>query len=245
MASKQDAANKAIRALLTAIGEYRDSQVLGIAPSDLHGKKIKESLLTEFEGKCAYCDSSLVGFEFDVDHVVPINRTSGGLHMYGNLVPACKPCNKKKHYYDLETFLTKFPEYNAKEIRQKIAARAALFGADLESGKLQLFAARIYQQTVQFLDDKIGEGIRLLPQHEASPKVKRAAKVEHDFTEIARAFPPGSLVRSTKDGSTGVVFDYSMEGPKGKRTSYVRFHREPDEKAVTRAPSTLEILRRF
>ncbi len=245
LANRQSAANQTVRSLLTALGEYRDSQVLGIAPGELRGKKIRASLLAEFQGKCAYCSEEIVGNNFDVDHLVPMNKSSGGLHMYGNLVLSCKPCNAKKHFDDLDTFLKKFPEYNGPAIRKKLLARAAEYGADMDRTPIRTYAERIYHQTQQFLDDKIGEGIRLLPEHQTAPKLKRAAKVEHDFTEIARAFPPGSIVRSTKDDTTGVVFDYSMEGPKGKRTSYVRFRRQPDEKAVTRSPSTLEILRRF
>ncbi len=245
LANRQSAANQTVRSLLTALGEYRDSQVLGIAPGELRGKKIRASLLAEFQGKCAYCSEEIVGNSFDVDHLVPMNKSSGGMHMYGNLVLSCKPCNAKKHFDDLDTFLEKFPEYNAPAIRKKLLARAAEYGADIDRTPIRTYAERIYHQTQQFLDDKIGEGLRLLPEHQTAPKMKRAAKVEHDFTEIARAFPPGSIVRSTKDGTSGVVFDYSMEGPKGKRTSYVRFRRQPDEKAVTRSPSTLEILRRF
>ncbi len=40
--------------------------------------------------KCAYCDAPAT----TIDHVVPISR--GGLDAYGNVVPACRPCNSSK-----------------------------------------------------------------------------------------------------------------------------------------------------
>lgn len=41
---------------------------------------------------CFYCGSK-VGIE--ADHIIPISR--GGVHSEGNLVPACKECNRSKH----------------------------------------------------------------------------------------------------------------------------------------------------
>lgn len=40
---------------------------------------------------CFYCDNVAEA----LDHVIPVSR--GGRHSYGNLVPACKPCNSSKH----------------------------------------------------------------------------------------------------------------------------------------------------
>lgn len=46
-----------------------------------------------FEGRCAYCKSTLAP-GYHLDHVVPLSR--GGAHSIGNLVPACQPCNNRK-----------------------------------------------------------------------------------------------------------------------------------------------------
>jgi len=51
-------------------------------------KQIKES----FNNKCAYCGRS---GKLVWDHVYPISK--GGPHTVENLLPACEPCNLRKH----------------------------------------------------------------------------------------------------------------------------------------------------
>jgi 5-methylcytosine-specific restriction endonuclease McrA len=51
-----------------------------------------DTVFTFFSGACAYCGAPKV----DEDHLIPRNRTSGGLHAWGNVVPACKLCNQTK-----------------------------------------------------------------------------------------------------------------------------------------------------
>jgi hypothetical protein len=50
-------------------------------------------LIARFGGACAYCGGPPPLVE---EHLVPINRTSVGLHAWGNIVPACKACNDTK-----------------------------------------------------------------------------------------------------------------------------------------------------
>ena len=53
-----------------------------------------------FSNSCAYCGEK---GELQMDHVIPINKTSAGEHHLGNLVPSCKSCNSKKgnkNHYD-------------------------------------------------------------------------------------------------------------------------------------------------
>jgi len=91
--TQYDAANTAVRAFLTRIGEYYlkrsfNTAVKGIAKNDWI--KIKEDI---FEGKCAYCGKS--SEKLQMDHLIMINRTEFGLHHPGNIVPACPKCNKR------------------------------------------------------------------------------------------------------------------------------------------------------
>jgi 5-methylcytosine-specific restriction endonuclease McrA len=55
-----------------------------------------------FDNKCAYC-----GKEGDLvmEHAIPINKEKLGEHKIGNIVPACKECNKAKADKDYREFL--------------------------------------------------------------------------------------------------------------------------------------------
>ena len=55
-----------------------------------------------FGGACAYCAVSAPLVE---EHVVPRNRAAVGLHSWGNVVPACAPCNRIKGGGEWRTFL--------------------------------------------------------------------------------------------------------------------------------------------
>jgi len=52
----------------------------------------KKELVRLYNSPCFYCGS---GENVEADHVVPISR--GGQHSIGNLVPACRACNRSKH----------------------------------------------------------------------------------------------------------------------------------------------------
>ncbi len=45
-------------------------------------------------GHCAWCGDSLVGQEFEIDHIHPLSR--GGDNLPENLVLACADCNRRK-----------------------------------------------------------------------------------------------------------------------------------------------------
>ena len=48
-------------------------------------------------GICYYCKKNIPPKELTMDHVVPIARD--GKSTKGNVVPACKDCNKKKRIF--------------------------------------------------------------------------------------------------------------------------------------------------
>jgi 5-methylcytosine-specific restriction endonuclease McrA len=50
-------------------------------------------LKRKYGGCCAYCGRKTVLLE--KDHITPISK--GGQHTISNIVPACKPCNTRKH----------------------------------------------------------------------------------------------------------------------------------------------------
>lgn len=45
-------------------------------------------------GICHYCENKFSSRELTMDHIVPIAR--GGTSTHGNIVPACKNCNREK-----------------------------------------------------------------------------------------------------------------------------------------------------
>ena len=62
-----------------------------------------QDTVKSFGGCCAYCGSKVTSL--NMDHVVPLNKTTLGMHCIGNLVPACRPCNAKKSAKDFREFL--------------------------------------------------------------------------------------------------------------------------------------------
>lgn len=92
-----DAANTAVRAFLTKVGEF----YLGRSFNTGSGKgkhdwiRIRDDI---FKGTCAYCGIS--GQPLQIEHLLMFNRTEYGLHHPGNIVPCCKSCNKRERKKD-------------------------------------------------------------------------------------------------------------------------------------------------
>lgn len=245
MANKQSAANQFVRAVLTLLGESRDFNVLGLAPGQLRGAKLKEALIKEFNGKCAYCETKITIATADVDHVVPMNKVSVGLHMYGNLVIACKPCNSDKHSHSMAAFVAKYPGRVRPSVIHKLMERSRKYGSDLDTKPLRAFVEDLYASISALVETKRTEGISLLPKPTKLAKetaLEIQKKSEFDFGPIAKQFPLGALVRAKKDGLVGVVVDYALEGDKGKRKPYVRFEVEGRQRPITRSPNQLEVI---
>jgi len=51
-----------------------------------------QDLLSEFDGRCAYCN--VKSDSLQIEHMLPISR--GGTHNKANVVPACGTCNRRK-----------------------------------------------------------------------------------------------------------------------------------------------------
>jgi hypothetical protein len=241
MANKQSASQQVIRALLTLIGERRDAAVLGMAPGQLRGKKLRTALIEEFKGKCAYCGIEIKDKE-DIDHMVPVNKSSVGLHMYGNLVLACRPCNSAKHGASLQEFLTKYDVPNGIAVKKRLEARAAKYGANLDTGTIKGIAEKLYKEVSELVEKRVQEAIKLLPQPSSATKsaaVALQSKMDYDFSDIKALYPIGSKVVALKDGKSGKVVGYSLEGIKGKRKPYVKFLVAGEKKPITRSPNQL------
>jgi len=242
MAAKHNAAQAATRGLLTLLGPLYDEANLGLPAKALRKPNLQKALLSDFENACAYCGTELSLATIEVDHVVAMNKTSLGLHMYGNLAACCNACNRKKAMASLDSFLASFPVARAKAIKLKLEKRALDYGANVDTSELKNVVAKLSASVSDFTEKQIKLALSQAPK---PGKVSKAAlesiqsKATFDFSGVAKKFPLGAKVIATKDGLTGVVVDYSLEGDKGKRQPYVVFFCDQKKKKVTRSPNQL------
>lgn len=111
-----DAANTAVRAFLTKIGEhyFGKSFNTGSGKSKEVWIEIRDEI---FDGRCAYCGKEKSEAKLQMDHLIMFNRREYGLHHPGNIVPACTKCNKRtrndsKEYHTWEEHLSAICESN-------------------------------------------------------------------------------------------------------------------------------------
>jgi 5-methylcytosine-specific restriction endonuclease McrA len=90
-----NASNLLIRNILSSIGQEQFT------------KEEWLETVSFFDNKCAYCGQH---GEMEMDHIIPMNKSSLGEHKLGNLVPSCKPCNRKKHDKSYLDFLEGNPK---------------------------------------------------------------------------------------------------------------------------------------
>ncbi|RLA31690.1 MAG: HNH endonuclease [Gammaproteobacteria bacterium] len=96
-----DAANTAVRALLTKVGEHYLGRSFntGSGRGKADWERIRD---VAFEGKCCYCGAA--GETLQIEHLFMFNRTEYGLHHPRNIVPCCRSCNKRQRNED-KTYL--------------------------------------------------------------------------------------------------------------------------------------------
>lgn len=90
--ARSDIANTAVRIFLQDFGvTYDEVRGLPRYVKSKHFQEVKEF----FGGRCSYCGLDL-GNGGVQDHLIPLNRSSLGLHAWGNIVPSCHACNAFK-----------------------------------------------------------------------------------------------------------------------------------------------------
>ena len=62
-------------------------------------------MLEFFGNACCYCSVELTEKTLSLDHLIPMNKASLGLHAWGNVVPCCSPCNNEKQQKPWREFL--------------------------------------------------------------------------------------------------------------------------------------------
>lgn len=72
--------------------------------------KLREAVYLKYDGHCAYCGKKLTAKEFQVDHLIPVQRerfgkyTEDQIECFENYMPADRICNHYKRAHSLETF---------------------------------------------------------------------------------------------------------------------------------------------
>jgi hypothetical protein len=89
--TRADVANTALRIFLQEMGAEYDKE-RGLSPFGASSKDF-QTIKDFFRGNCCYCDAAPATAR---DHLIPMNKESLGLHAWGNVVPACGPCNAAK-----------------------------------------------------------------------------------------------------------------------------------------------------
>lgn len=72
--------------------------------------KVREAVYLKYDGHCSYCGKKLTAKDYQVDHLIPVQRerfgkyTEDQLERFENYMPSCRVCNNYKRAHSLETF---------------------------------------------------------------------------------------------------------------------------------------------
>jgi hypothetical protein len=140
---KADIANTALRIFLQEMGAQYDLE-RGLTP--YRGRADFAEIREFFGERCCYCGVSFgPGTKAVQDHLVPINKTSLGLHAWGNIVPACADCNSKKQQKDWRDFVVERANLDAQERHRRIREYLDDYGY-APSDNLRVVASELYEE---------------------------------------------------------------------------------------------------
>jgi hypothetical protein len=115
---RADIANTALRIFLQEMGAAYDEE-RGLTP--YRGGKDFDVIKSFFGNRCCYCDIDFATAGAAAqDHLIPMNKTNLGLHAWGNIVPACPPCNAKKQGSDWRDFIIERAGAHASERHTRV-----------------------------------------------------------------------------------------------------------------------------
>jgi hypothetical protein len=140
---RPDIANIALRIFLQEIGAAYD-QERGFAPYG--GAKDLATIKSFFGDRCCYCGTEFAGSAINQDHLIPMNKTSLGLHAWGNVVPACQACNAKKQGSDWRDFIIQRAGIDATERHQRMMVFLAQYRYEPPTHDLRYVAEELYDE---------------------------------------------------------------------------------------------------
>jgi hypothetical protein len=94
--------------------------------------KVREAVYYKYDGHCAYCGKELTTKDYQVDHLIPIQRERFGkyteeqLERFENYMPACRRCNHYKRAHSLEVFRKYIEEIPSKLYRDNYIYKVGL-----------------------------------------------------------------------------------------------------------------------
>ena len=100
--------------------------------------KLREIVYHKYDKHCAYCGKELTTKDFQVDHLIPVQRerfgkyTEDQLERFENYMPACRRCNHYKRAHSLEVF-RKYIE----EIPRKLKEGNYIYKVGLDYGLIE------------------------------------------------------------------------------------------------------------
>ncbi|TXA41425.1 hypothetical protein DKM27_13035 [Mycobacterium tuberculosis variant bovis] len=136
---RADIANTALRIFLQEMGAEYDKE-RGLIP--YRGGKDFAIIKEFFGGNCCYCNAAPATAQ---DHLIPMNKSSLGLHAWGNIVPACGPCNAAKQGRDWKDFIIQRAGTDASERYTRMQAFLAKYGYQ-PKGDLREVAETLYEE---------------------------------------------------------------------------------------------------
>jgi hypothetical protein len=80
------------------------------------------------------------------DHLIPMNKTSLGLHAWGNVVPACQDCNAQKQGREWHAFLVRRAGLDAAARYERISQFVAKYKYSPDLTNLRTVAADLYSE---------------------------------------------------------------------------------------------------
>jgi hypothetical protein len=140
---KADIANTALRIFLQEMGAAYDEE-RGLAP--YNGNRDFKTVREFFGDRCCYCDVDLTAGRPAQDHLVPMNKTSLGLHAWGNVVPACQDCNASKHGREWHAYLVDRAGSSAAERYKRVSDFVKHYGYEPGPNDLRDTAEELYAE---------------------------------------------------------------------------------------------------
>lgn len=141
--SQADIANTALRIFLQEMGAAYDEE-RGLPAYD--GGKHFLTVRKFFGERCCYCGAALLGERVAQDHLIPMNKTSLGLHAWGNVVPACQDCNAKKQGKEWHAYLVRRAGPEAAERYERVTAFVANYKYAPDPSELRSVAEELYAE---------------------------------------------------------------------------------------------------